>query len=129
MKKIIKSAKKTKAKTSKNTVSKTKSKNVKSLAIVTKRIQKSEKKINDKLPTKFYPTDLAKCRKTLTTILNWYHNSPDASTVKVRTEIRLLSAIINCFKIEKEISIESRLDSLEENIGLKNVSNNEEALL
>lgn len=86
---------------------------------------------NKKNPTKFYLTDLSKCRSALNKMLNDLHNNPKANIPRVRAEAYLISSIISIFKLEKDYEIEQRLQDLESSIknGSLSIATNEEALL
>lgn len=132
MKNIIKSTKKTKAKSAKRTITNRQSKNAKSLVPITKSAKKTGKKVGiktEKPSPKYYLTDLSKCRKALNNLLNTFNEVPDSNISRVRTKVFLINSVISCFQIEKEIAIEERLDRLEENNGMKIFSDNKEALL
>jgi len=86
---------------------------------------------NKKIPTKFYLTDLSKCRAALNKMLNFLHNDLSANIPKIRAEAYIVNSIITVFQIEKEYELEQRLQDLESQLkgGGLSIANGQEALL
>lgn len=62
---------------------------------------------------KVYCATLAKTRKAINTALNAYRANPDADTARFRAQVYAMKTIAEVFKMEKDLTIQERLDAIE----------------